>query len=606
MHDPDELWWSTMTPASERSDEYHVSVDGSDDSDGSQEDPFESISAAAEIARPGDVVTVHEGTYRERVDPPRGGESDERRIVYRAAAGADVVLKGSELVTGWEHVRDDAWRVTLGDEFFGEYNPYDERVRGDWFNDRGRDHHTGDVYLDGTSLPEAATREEVLFALDERCWYSEVEDGVTTIWVSFGDDEPSDLEVEINVRPAVFYPSSPGRDYITIRGFTMRHAATQWAPPTTEQVGLLGTHWSKGWVIEDNVVSHSRCTGITLGKYGPSVDDTGATAERYNETIRDALDNGWERGSVGHHVVRDNVVHDCEQAGIVGSMGAAFSEVTGNHIHDINVERQFVGAEIAGIKFHGPIDSTIANNRVHHARRGIWLDWMTQGTRVTGNLLYANTADDLFVEVNHGPFVVDNNVLFSPLALRNWSQGGAYVHNLFAGDVDQRPELDRKTPYHGPHSTAVAGITEIEGGDDRYYNNLFVGGNGLTTYDDAERPVWMEGNVFFDGAQPSKHERDAVHEPEWSLTVDLFEEGDAVFLHTDIERDVLERADTKLVTSDVLGNAAVPGLPYVNPDSTSLRIETDYFGAERETEQLVPGPFADPRDGPQYLALWPR
>jgi alpha-L-arabinofuranosidase len=38
-----------------------------------------------------------------------------------------------------------------------------------------------------------------------------------------------------------------------VRGFTMRHAATPWAPPTAEQIGLIGTHWSKGWIIEDNV-----------------------------------------------------------------------------------------------------------------------------------------------------------------------------------------------------------------------------------------------------------------------------------------------------------------------------------------------------------------
>lgn len=595
-----------MTAEGDSSTEYHVSVDGSDDGDGSPNAPFETVSAAAEVARPGDVVTVHTGTYRERVDPPRGGESEDRRIVYRAADGADVTLTGSERVTGWEHVRDDAWRLTLPNDFFGEYNPYDDRIRGDWFNGRGRDHYTGDVYVDGTSLPEAATRGEVLFALDDPHWYAEVEDGETTIWANFGDRDPGEATVEINVRPAVFYPSSPGRDYITVRGFEMCHAATQWAPPTTEQVGLLGTHWSKGWVIEDNVVSHSRCTGVTLGKYGPSVDDTGATAERYNDTIREALDNGWERGSVGHHVVRNNEIHSCEQAGIVGSMGAAFSEVTGNHVHDINVERQFTGAEIAGIKFHGPVDATIANNRVHHARRGIWLDWMTQGTRVTGNLLYGNTTEDLFVEVNHGPFVVDNNVLFSPLALRNWSQGGAYVHNLFAGDVEQQPELDRETPYLEPHATAVAGITEIEGGDDRFYNNLFVGGNGLVTYDDAERPVWMEGNVFLAGAEPSKHEPTAVHEPDRSPTFELFEEGGTVFLHADVDRDALDRAETKLVTTDVLGRAAVPDLPYVEPDDAPLRVDSDYFGAEREAATPVPGPFAVPRDGPQYLALWPR
>jgi len=66
----------------------------------------------------------------------------------------------------------------------------------------------------------------------------------------------------------VFYPRETGRNFITVRGFTLEHAATNWAPPTAEQVGLIGTHWSKGWIIENNTISHSRCVGITLGKYG--------------------------------------------------------------------------------------------------------------------------------------------------------------------------------------------------------------------------------------------------------------------------------------------------------------------------------------------------
>ncbi len=55
------------------------------------------------------------------------------------------------------------------------------------------------------------------------------------------------------MRRTVFYPDQPGRNYITVRGFTLRHAATPWAPPTAEQIGLIGTHWSKGWIIENNV-----------------------------------------------------------------------------------------------------------------------------------------------------------------------------------------------------------------------------------------------------------------------------------------------------------------------------------------------------------------
>lgn len=66
--------------------EYHVSVNGSDDHDGSADRPFKTISSAGRVTRAGDTITVHEGIYRERINPPRGGTSDDKRIVYRAAA----------------------------------------------------------------------------------------------------------------------------------------------------------------------------------------------------------------------------------------------------------------------------------------------------------------------------------------------------------------------------------------------------------------------------------------------------------------------------------------------------------------------------------------
>ena len=56
----------------------HVSTTGSDAGDGSLDHELRTISAAAERARPGDTITVHAGTYRERVDPPRGGVRSER------------------------------------------------------------------------------------------------------------------------------------------------------------------------------------------------------------------------------------------------------------------------------------------------------------------------------------------------------------------------------------------------------------------------------------------------------------------------------------------------------------------------------------------------
>ena len=128
------------------------------------------------------------------------------------------------------------------------------------------------------------------------------------------------------------------------------------------------------------------------------------------------LQNGWNKETIGHHIVRNNIIHDCEQTGICGSLGAVFSQITGNHIYNIWARRLFAGAEMGGIKIHAAIDAAHRDNRIHNAGRGIWMDWMAQGTRITGNLCYDNSPEDLFVEVNHGPFLVDNNLFLSPVA----------------------------------------------------------------------------------------------------------------------------------------------------------------------------------------------
>ncbi len=428
------LWLLTVQALDAR--ELQVSFTGDDHYEGTAARPFRTLSAAARVAQPGDVITVHAGVYRERVSPPRGGTSDRKRIVYQAAPGETVEIKGSEVITNWVKVGNDAWQVTLPDSFFGSFNPYSDLIHGDWFEARGREHHTGAVYLKGEWLTEAATLDEVLAPMTTRAvWFGRVDSQNTTIWAQFKGINPNEQFVEINVRQTVFYPEQTGINYITVRGFTLENAATPWAPPTAEQIGLIGTHWSKGWIIESNVVCYSTCSGITLGKYGDQWDNTSAnTAEGYVRTIQLALTNGWSRENIGHHIVRNNVISHCEQAGIVGSLGAAFSTVTGNTLHDIHVRRLYSGAEMAGIKFHGAIDVQITRNHIYRTCLGLWLDWMAQGTRVSDNIFHDNDADVL-VEVDHGPFLMDNNLFLSPVSLMDHSQGGAYVHNLFAGSI---------------------------------------------------------------------------------------------------------------------------------------------------------------------------
>ncbi|NQT82984.1 right-handed parallel beta-helix repeat-containing protein, partial [bacterium] len=351
----------------------------------------------------------------------------------------------------------------------------------------------------------------------------------------------------------------------------------------------------------------STCVGITLGKYGDQWDNTSQnTAKGYVKTIERALENGWSRENIGHHTVRNNHIAHCEQAGIVGSLGAVFSTITGNVIHDIHVRRLFSGAEMAGIKIHGAIDTVISHNHIYRTCRGIWLDWMAQGTRVTRNLLHDNHGtQDLFVEVNHGPFLVDRNLFLSPSALFDMSQGGAYVHNLFAGRIVHRPELGRATPFHEAHSTEVAGLRNIQGGDDRFYNNIFVSHDGLAPYDKAAQPVQTAGNVFLKGAHPSRHEQDPLVRPEFDPGIKLVEEKDGVYLHIMLDKTWTEKQSRQLVTTELLGRAKIPDLPYEQPDGSPYRIDTDCFGKKRNTANPFPGPFELPGGGRQVLKVWP-
>ncbi|MGO9260680.1 MAG: right-handed parallel beta-helix repeat-containing protein [Bryobacteraceae bacterium] len=618
--------------------ELHVSVKGSDSNDGSLSKPFRTISAAARVAQPGDVVTVHEGTYRERVTPPRGGESDSKRIVYQAAPGEAVVIKGSEVIRGWKPFMPGVWKATLPNSFFGSYNPYKDLIVGDWFDGKGRPHHTGEVYLNGKSLFETHLLERVLdpqpiadigdVAGSVYTWFSESDEKNTYIYANFHDKNPNQELVEINVRDSCFYPDQPGRDYITVRGFRMAQAATQWAAPTAEQIGLIGTHWSKGWIIESNVISDSKCVGISLGKdraTGHNVwiaDPRKDGAIHYNEVILRALQAGWSREKIGSHIVRNNVIFNCEQAGIAGSLGAVYSRISHNHIYNIWTKRQFTGAEMAGIKLHGAIDVVIESNRIHSAGRGLWMDWMAQGTRITGNLLYDNSADDLFVEVDHGPFLVDNNLFLSPLSLRDVSEGGAYVHNLMTGRVLSATEPRRSTPYLQAHSTALAGLNSIVGGDDRFYNNIFVGngeppaggteadsnplrfgGYGLWVYNHREYPLQTGGNVYCKGARPYFKEDGALILPGADPEPEIVEERDRVYLRVNLAAEAL-KGPTTLVNTALLGKARIPGLAYENADGSPLIVDADYLGTQRNSLTPTPGPFENPGQGGLKLKVW--
>ncbi len=589
----------------------HVATSGNDANSGAATAPLRTIQRAADLAMPGDTITVHAGIYRERVTPPRGGTSDRKRIVYRAAPGEKVVITGSEAVNHWERVTNDTWKATIPNSFFGSFNPYTDVIHGDWFGANGRVHHTGAVYLNGDWRMEAAKADLVFQPVaGTPLWFAQVDGANTTIWAQFQAADPNQAPVEINVRRTVFTPEKTGINYLTVRGFEMRNAATPWAPPTAGQFGIVSAYWCKGWIIEDNEICYSKCCGVALGKYSDEWDNRAESAEGYVGTLTRALTNGWNRATVGSHLVRRNHIHHREQTGVVGSLGCSFSTVTGNVIHDIQVHRLFGGAEMAGIKFHGAIDVTISHNHIYRCGNvaGIWLDWMAQGARVTGNLMHDNPAwcGDLFFEMQHGPLLVDNNLLLSTNRIYLNSKGVAFAHNLIAGPVVQERFDARDTPFHRAHSTEVAGLHKSTNGDQRFYNNLFAAPASLNGIDNAMLACFASGNVFTGGAPASKFDTDALLKPGYDTGLKLTEKPDGWYLVLFEDKSWGEAVRRKLVTTELLGRASVSGCAYENPDGSPLRLDRDYFGKRRNAKNPFPGPFESPRDAQHPIKVWDR
>lgn len=648
----------------------YVSAKAWRDGDGSQARPFKHINDAAKIARPGDEVLVAPGIYREYVDPVNAG-TEEAPITYRSTEPLGAVITGAEKIKSWLPYEGSVWMARIPNSLFGSYNPYTTYVYGDWYF-AGRSKHTGCVYLNGKALYEADSLEACLKGEVYECswepeasvykWYAQQEGDETVLYANFQGADPNRENVEINVRRECFMPSKTGVNYITVSGFTVTQAATTWAPPAAYQDGMIGPHWSKGWIIEDCDISNSKCAGISLGKYYDPDNDHYFTTKHVKSPTqmeRDAVCrgqyHGWLKEKVGSHIVRRCNIHHCEQGGIIGRMGGVFSLIEDNHIHHINNMMELGGAEIAGIKMHAAIDVVYRRNYIHHCTMGIWCDWEAQGTRITQNLFHDNQrpafakqlkggmmSQDIFVEVGHGPTLIDNNILLSEASLRMATEGVAMVHNLICGALTcvGGGTGPRYTPYHIPHRTEVMGFMTILHGDDRFYNNIFVqkwpaapftvihdsddgqdeenrevGTHVMDEYPTYEQwiaqfdmdtdtpdmaklapahegrlPVWVEGNAYLGGAKACKNEINGLVNGEQPVQVEVELENGRPVLSTNVY-ELLEGFTGRRIDTQVLGKAFEPEEYFENPDGTPITFDQDYFGDHRGAHPL-PGPFA--------------
>ncbi|HEY2861269.1 MAG TPA: right-handed parallel beta-helix repeat-containing protein, partial [Terracidiphilus sp.] len=445
-----------------------------------------------------------------------------------------------------------------------------------------------------------------------RTWYTETGNGSTRIWAHFERGDPNRQLSEINLRETVFFPDTAGLNYITVSGFTMRHAAPRWASPVSYQLGLIGTHMGKGWIIERCHISDSKCVGVCSGGIGNDGANTGAPKVVDIEQI-------------GHHIVRDNTIERCGEAGVAGRTGFAASLITNNLIQDINFQMQFGGQETSAIKVHGATDLIISHNIIRRVFSsptrgdidshftGIWVDFANQGTRIAGNVIYDVDDYTIFIEANHGPLLIDNNILVDSPMMSD-SERVILAHNLFCNSGIRYQKRDsRSSGYFLPHTLKqVKTLPAASRIGDRYYNNIFIAvgadrlhsKRGAASSTDPVNPQdYRSGsNVYYNGAPRQPWDQSGIENATFHASCKIQSLAGGAILQLAVDRSVLA-LQCPLVDTALIGPYSVIDQGMEQHDGSPIRLDRDYFGTSRNTTHPRVGPFERLKPGANTFTL---
>lgn len=399
--------------------ELHVDANhpnASDDNDGSIEQPFKTINAAAAIATAGTRVLIHGGEYRECVRPARGGESPERMISYEAFGDDEVLIKASELVESFEKSQgwrispnftklenEDSiqiWTIKLDPDTFKGYNPFcavnilhdrlfiefDKTDMTTYLNRRGM------VFCDGKPLLQVGL-------------YNQLSNHEGSFWVEANgqkvhfrlpkDANPSDHKIEITCREQCFAPEVPFLSYIKVKGFICAHAATGAPVP---QRGSISCYRGHHWIIEDCVIDWSNGVGIDIGNEC-----------WHHEILKDQI--------IGHSIIRRCKIYDVGVCGIAGLFATHFL-IEDNLIQGTGWQKMELSWEAGGIKTHNSIDSLIRRNIFTKTIRAdhLWLDCGNENNRITQNLFLdgIEQREAIFIECTKDEVnMIDNNIFWN-------------------------------------------------------------------------------------------------------------------------------------------------------------------------------------------------
>lgn len=593
----------------------------SDDNDGSESRPFRTIQAAAQVATPGTRVLIHEGVYRETVQPAMGGESPEKMISYEAYPGHQVIIKASVEVKdfkpseGWSlrrGFRDQRtipdgiriWEIELDPEDFKGYNPfcavnvlhdrlfleYDKVDMTPFLNRRGM------VFVDGKPMRQVSLYYQL--AEHDNAYWVEANGQKVHIRLA-GDDDPRNHVIELTNREQCFAPKVPFLSYIRVKGLTFAHAATGAPVP---QRGAISCNRGHHWIIEDCTIDWSNAVGIDVGN------------ECWHRTRS-------EEQITGYTVIRRNTIKDVGVCGIAG-LGTTNLLIEDNYIVGTGWQRMELSWEAGGIKLHHAVNALIRRNVIKqtYGCDSLWLDVGNRNCRITSNLFLdaIDSREHLFIECTRdGENLIDNNIIWNvegrydrSKVVEEKGSAGWYRtteplvkngYGIYLEGTDRLRIVNNligRCHMAGFFAKVVAFRITNRGGtsrENKFYNNLFYDcGDAAIILPNEHNEV--EGNAY--AKMPGGFLRVMYPEPEMCLDLPTWQEflgfdltGGVYDIEIDINSDDL--------TMEVKFKEEIP------PLKQDEKVCTDYFGNVVEGERPA-GPIADWQERKARFSIDPR
>ena len=581
-----------------------------DNGPGTREHPFKTINKAAQVLQPGERVVIAAGVYREFIQPARGGTGPEVMISYEAAPGAKVIVKGSQVVTGWKPSEGwnfgidpetkkpvKAWELKLGPELFPNgYNPfevdnvlgnrtwlrYGEDNMGTYFRRRGL------VFVDGHPLEPVETANELagpptrsMNYFTKIFWkplFKEFQPVVGKVWIESNgmtlhirlanDDNPANHTIEITTQEQIFSPAKRYQSYIRVKGITFEHAGNGFPVP---QRGMVSTNRGNHFIFEDDTFEWANSVGLDIGNEDWS-------ASRPPEPV-------------GFDIIRGDTFRYCGIEGLGGTGGPENVLVERNVFEWVGWQAAAMMSESGGTKMHVARNLLFRNNVVRHIRHanGIWLDIGNANDRLTGNV-FADIPGDvnphaIHIEGSDALNQIDNNIFYhltGGILIRD-TNNVIIAYNLFLDCtevcVDTVSGINGPRPIFG-HTNDVHNLMVHD-------NVFFQMGRSAIEFNNARNEA--DGNVYgMAGANPLFTQPflrvKFPAPPEWHNLQSWREEyswdknGAMAQISTTLDPDKLTL--TMTVKGDVKSLPAFKG------------INSDFFGHAVEGDRVA-GPFPD-------------